>query len=71
MHHKSSLRPARVVLLLQDLQVGGTQRQALELAARLDRARYAPELWTMMAGQAMLARSGVPGLPGLQHLADV
>ncbi len=61
-HEMSSSRPARVVLLLQDLHVGGTQRQALELAARLDRARFSPEIWTMMAGQAMLDRAQLPGL---------
>lgn len=40
-------RPARVVMLLQDLAYGGTQRQALELAARLDRERFAPEFWML------------------------
>ena len=31
--------PARVVFLLEDLLYGGTQRQALELARRLDKSR--------------------------------
>ncbi len=48
MTHSSS--PASVVLLLQDLLFGGTQRQTLELAKRLDRSRFAPQIWTMMAG---------------------
>jgi len=41
---------ARVVLLLQDLKFGGTQRQALELARGLDRSLFAVELWVMQAG---------------------
>lgn len=58
-----SPKPARVVLLLQDLLFGGTQRQTLELARRLDPTRFEVEVWTMMAGEdlAPLARDwGVP-----------
>lgn len=43
--------PARLVFLLQDLAFGGTQRQALELAAGLDRSRFRVELWTLMGGE--------------------
>ena len=56
-------RPARIVLLLEDLKFGGTQRQALELARGLDRTRFQPEIWVMAAGDdlAALARSwGIP-----------
>lgn len=42
--------PARVVFLLEDLEFGGTQRQALELARRLDRSRFQVELWVLRAG---------------------
>ncbi|MBI4859590.1 MAG: glycosyltransferase [Candidatus Riflebacteria bacterium] len=51
--------PARVVLLLQDLKFGGTQRQALELARGLDPARFRVTLWVMQAGDDFvpLARS--------------
>jgi glycosyltransferase involved in cell wall biosynthesis len=42
--------PRRVVLLLQDLEFGGTQRQALELARRLDPARFRVEVWLLKAG---------------------
>jgi glycosyltransferase involved in cell wall biosynthesis len=42
--------PARVVFLLEDLEYGGTQRQALELARRLDRSRFQVELWVLRAG---------------------
>jgi glycosyltransferase involved in cell wall biosynthesis len=41
------MHTARTVFLLQDLCRGGTQRQTLALAAGLDRARFAPELWTL------------------------
>ena len=56
-------RPARLVFLLEDLKFGGTQRQALELARRLDLSRFQPEVWLMAAGDdlAPLARDwGVP-----------
>lgn len=50
--------PARLVFLLEDLHFGGTQRQALELARRLDRHRFQAELWVLRAGDdlAPLAR---------------
>jgi len=38
------------VFLLEDLEFGGTQRQALELARRLDRSRFQVELWVLRAG---------------------
>jgi len=57
------LHPARVVFLLQDLFFGGTQRQALELASRLDRDRFAPEFWMLADGRdfaPQAARAGIP-----------
>lgn len=36
-----------VVFLLEDLCFGGTQRQTLELAKRMDRRRFAPAIWTL------------------------
>jgi glycosyltransferase involved in cell wall biosynthesis len=62
----SSARPARVVFLLQDLEFGGTQRQALELARRLNPARFQVEIWVLAAGGdfAPLARRyGLPVIP--------
>lgn len=44
-------RPLRVVLLLEDLCFGGTQRQALELARRLCRERVRVSLWVMLQGR--------------------
>ncbi len=73
--------PARVVFLLEDLEFGGTQRQALELARRLDRRRFQVELWVLRAGDDLapvardyelpvvwLARSGWVGPQSLLSL---
>ena len=51
---------ARIVLLLEELNFGGTQRQALELALNLNPARFKAEIWTMAAGDDMapLAEKG-------------
>ncbi|WP_300162069.1 glycosyltransferase [Solidesulfovibrio sp.] len=56
-------RPARVVMLLQDLAFGGTQRQALELGARLDRARFAPEFWMLTAVRDFAPHAQAAGIP--------
>lgn len=37
----------RILFLMEDLCYGGTQRQMLELAGRLDRSRFAPVLLTL------------------------
>ncbi len=53
----------RIVFLLEDLCFGGTQRQTLQLALRLDRSRFEPVILTL-TGETDLddeARSG--GLP--------
>ncbi|MDR2605503.1 MAG: glycosyltransferase [Desulfovibrio sp.] len=46
--------PVPLLLLLEDLEFGGTQRQALELASRLDKTRFAPLLVTLRAGSGDL-----------------
>lgn len=56
-------RPARVVMLLQDLAFGGTQRQALELAARLDRDRFAPEFWMLSDVRDFAPHAAEAGIP--------
>lgn len=56
-------RPVRLVLLLQDLAFGGTQRQALELAKRLDRARFAPELWMLTTGRDFAPQAAAAEIP--------
>ena len=48
-------RPARLVLLLEELKFGGTQRQTLELVRGLDRSRFAPEIWCLRAGDDLAA----------------
>ena len=55
--------PARIVFLLQDLKFGGTQRQALELARRLDPVRFRPELWLLAAGDDLVPLARQWGLP--------
>ena len=55
--------PARVIFLLQDLKFGGTQRQALELARRLDPVRFRPEIWLMAAGDDLVQQARDWGLP--------
>ena len=73
--------PARLVFLLEDLEYGGTQRQALELARRLDKRRFAVELWVLRKGDDLapvakeynlpvvwLARSGWVGPQSLLNL---
>jgi glycosyltransferase involved in cell wall biosynthesis len=61
-------RPARLVLLLQDLKFGGTQRQTLELARRLDPARFQVEIWVMTAGDDLTPLARDWGIP-VVHLA--
>ncbi|MFW5734598.1 MAG: glycosyltransferase family 4 protein [Oceanidesulfovibrio sp.] len=57
------------MLLLQDLQFGGTQRQTVELARRLDRERFAPELWVLKKGEAFVSVADSYGIP-LVRLGD-
>jgi glycosyltransferase involved in cell wall biosynthesis len=47
-------RPARLVFLLQDLKFGGTQRQALELARRLNPERFQVEVWVLAGGEDLV-----------------
>jgi glycosyltransferase involved in cell wall biosynthesis len=56
-------RPARLVFLLQDLQFGGTQRQTLELARRLDPHRYQMEIWLLAAGDDLEPVARWHGIP--------
>jgi glycosyltransferase involved in cell wall biosynthesis len=56
----------RVAFLLQDLKFGGTQRQAVQLAGGLDRARFRTELWVLMGGRDLLPeaeRRNIPVVP--------
>ncbi len=55
--------PVRIVFLLQDLKFGGTQRQTLELARRLDREKFQAEVWMLMAGDDLAPVAGNWGIP--------
>jgi glycosyltransferase involved in cell wall biosynthesis len=55
--------PARVDFLLQDLKFGGTQRQTLELARRLDREKFQVEVWLLMAGDDLTPVAVNWGIP--------
>jgi L-malate glycosyltransferase len=46
--------PYRTVLLVQDLEFGGTQRYAVHLLKHLDRSLFSPELWVLRGGKDML-----------------
>jgi glycosyltransferase involved in cell wall biosynthesis len=63
MANLSLIRPACIVLLLENLTFGGTQRQTLELARGLDRRRFQPEIWTMCAGDDLEPMAGEWGIP--------
>ena len=52
-----------MVFLLEDLEFGGTQRQALELARRLDTSRFQVELWVLRAGDDLAPVARDYGLP--------
>ncbi|TVM33110.1 glycosyltransferase family 4 protein [Oceanidesulfovibrio marinus] len=52
-----------LALLLQDLDFGGTQRQTVELAHRLDRERFAPELWVLKKGEDLAPIAREYGIP--------
>ena len=45
--------PYKLVLVLQDLEFGGTQRYALNLLQHLDRSLFTPELWVLRGGEDM------------------
>lgn len=57
------MHPVPVVLLLQDLCFGGTQRQALELARHLDPRRFAVQVWTLLPGADFAPLAAQWGLP--------
>ena len=56
-------------MLLEDLEFGGTQRQALELAHRLDPRLFAVELWMMRSGMDFELPPGDNGV-AFRWLAD-
>jgi glycosyltransferase involved in cell wall biosynthesis len=61
--------PKRLVLLLQDLLYGGSQRHALELARRIDRREFAPEFWMLSGGADFAPLAQESGIP-MRWLSD-
>ncbi len=47
-------KPIPLVLLLEELNFGGTQKQMLEVAKRIDRNFFVPEIWTLRHGDALM-----------------
>lgn len=60
-------RPLKILFLMEDLCFGGTQRQNLQLAARLDRARFMPGMLTLTGPTDMDGIARDSGI-GLEHL---
>jgi glycosyltransferase involved in cell wall biosynthesis len=54
--------PARVLFLIDELDIGGTEQQILELVSRLDRRRYAPLVCCFRPGRVSreIEAAGVP-----------
>jgi glycosyltransferase involved in cell wall biosynthesis len=69
-HTEVPARPARVVFLLQDLKFGGTQRQALDLARRLDPARFQVEVWLLVGGDDLVPLARSNGIPLVRLTRD-
>jgi glycosyltransferase involved in cell wall biosynthesis len=53
--------PIDVVLLLQDLEFGGTQRYAIHVLKNLDRNLFTPQLWVLRGGMDMAAAARETG----------
>jgi glycosyltransferase involved in cell wall biosynthesis len=64
---QSRMSAARIVFLLQDLCIGGTQRQTAALAAGLNRELFSPALWTLSGPTELDALAAEHDLPVL-HL---
>jgi len=53
-------KPLRTVLLLQDLEYGGTQRYATHLVKHLDKELFDLEVWVLRRGEDMLPLAEIP-----------
>ncbi len=63
-HVKAKVSPPyRIVITLQDLEFGGTQRYALHLLKHLNRDLFKPELWVLRGGEDMLPIAQSSGVP--------
>jgi L-malate glycosyltransferase len=55
--------PYKLVIVLQDLEFGGTQRYAVNLLQHLDRSLFDPELWVLRGGMDMVPLAEQTGTP--------
>lgn len=55
--------PYKLVIVLQDLEFGGTQRYAVNLLQHLDRSLFDPELWVLRGGMDMAPLAEQTGTP--------
>lgn len=55
--------PVDIIFLMQDLCYGGTQRQTLRIAARLDRTRFHPHIWTLSGPTDLDAEAAAADIP--------
>ncbi len=62
--------PIPLVLILEEINIGGTQRQMLELSRHLDKTLFAPEIWTLRAGDDFLAMAQKYAIPVHQLRSD-
>ncbi len=46
--------PIPLVFILEEINFGGTQKQTIELAQYIDKDIFAPEIWTVRAGEEFL-----------------
>jgi glycosyltransferase involved in cell wall biosynthesis/dienelactone hydrolase len=54
--------PIRLVVLLEDLEFGGTQRYAVQVLQRIDRICFAPEVWVLRGGADLLPQLQAAGV---------
>lgn len=59
----------RIVFVMEDLCYGGTQRQTLQLAQRLDRSRYTPVLLTLTGRTDLDDEAAASGIE-VQHMGS-
>ena len=55
-------RPIKLVVLLQDLEFGGTQRYAIHLLTHLNRSLFDAELWVLKQGPDMVRTAEEAGI---------
>src|SRR5262245_43118061 len=65
---KGEQQPTRLALVITELAPGGAERCLVELATRIDRTRFSPEVFSLMAPpdalrQALVLRLGEAGIP--------